>query len=470
MGLNPRSSSDDIQRRTLLKGTLSAGALTIISIPGRRAARSSQPTPAPKPTAPSDKVNLACIGIGGRGNTVSRALHATGMVNVVALCDVNMGSSHTSAVCNKFPNAPRFKDFRKMFDKMAGKIDAVSIAVPDHSHFPAAMLSMSLGKHIYVEKPLAHRFREVELMMQARKKYKVATQMGNQGHSGNNYFQFEAWVKAGIIKNVTRVTAYMNIHRRWHGWRIKGYPTGETKPTTMDWDTWLATARHHEFSSKYAPGNWRSWYDFGNGAFGDWGPHTLDTVHRFLKLGLPVRVSAEKLDGPSKFIFPQATTISFSFPARGKMPPVKITWYDGTKNLPPQPKELEKKRRLRGCGKVIFSDEFVFKGGTHGATLRIIPESKMREVQHKLPRITGKNSNHFSNFILACRGEEKCRSSFDISGPLTEVFLLGVIAQRLGGTLDFDRRTRQITNNSTANKLLLGPAPRKGWEEFYKMV
>jgi len=293
--------------------------------------------------------------------------------------------------------------------------------------------------------------------------------MGNQGHSGNNYFQFKAWVEAGIIKDVTDVTAYMNKPRRWHGWKIDGYPTGEIKPETLDWDVWLATAQYHPYSSKLAPGNWRSWYDFGNGAFGDWGPHTLDTIHRFLKLGLPSEIEAVKLEGPNNFIFPQASTIAFSFPARGDMPPMKITWYDGTKNLPPRPKELEEGRKIEACGKIIYSKELVFKGGTHGDTLRIIPEAKMRDMKDKLPDISGKHSDHYENFLLACKGEEKTRSPFDISGPLTQVFLLGVIAQRLGGKLIFDRETKQITNNKTANQLLIGPPPRKGWEQFYKL-
>ncbi len=417
----------------------------------------------------NEKVNLACIGIGGQGGGIANTLFNTGHANVAALCDVNMGAKSTAGLTNKFPDAPKFKDFRKMFDKMEKDIDAVSIGVPDHSHFPISMLAMSLRKHLYVEKPLAHTFEEVELMMKAEKRYKVSAQMGNQGHSGNNYFQFKAWVEAGIIKDVTDVTAYMNKPRRWHGWKIDGYPTGEIKPETLDWDVWLATAQYHPYSSKLAPGDWRSWYDFGNGAFGDWGPHTLDTIHRFLKLGLPSEIEAVKLEGPNNFIFPQASTIAFSFPARGDMPPMKITWYDGTKNLPPRPKELEEGRKIEACGKIIYSKELVFKGGTHGDTLRIIPEAKMRDMKDKLPDIGGKHSDHYENFLLACKGEEKTRSPFDISGPLTQVFLLGVIAQRLGGKLIFDRETKQITNNTTANQLLIGPPPRKGWEQFYKL-
>jgi hypothetical protein len=332
------------------------------------------------------------------------------------------------------------------------------------------MLAMSLGKHIYVEKPLAHTFQEVELMIAAEEKYGVAAQMGNQGHSGANYFQFKAWTEAGIIKDVTHVDAYMNNGRRWHPWKFTEYQTGETCPDYIDWDLWLGTAPEHPFSKYLHPGNWRGWYDYGNGAFGDWGPHTLDTIHRFLNLGLPQSVEAVNRDGVRDLIFPFASTIRFDFPERGEgMPAMDITWYDGTKNLPPRPKELEEGRKIERCGKVIYSKDLVFKGTTHSSTLRIIPEQKMKDLKDKLPRITGKHSDHMRNFLLAAKGEEKTRSSFDVSGPLTQVFLLGVIAQRLGGKLEFDRETKQITNNKVANQLLAGPPPRKGWEEFYKL-
>jgi len=455
-------SSKTLKRRTFLKGTLSASALCFLPNAHVRASAGK--------VAPSDKVNLALIGIGGRGGSMAKTFDTTGRANMVALCDVDMGSSQTAGIEKRFPKAPKFKDFRQMFDKMAKDIDAVQVAVPDHAHFPIAMLAMSLGKGVYVEKPLAQTFQEVELLMAAEKKYKVAAQMGNQGHSGYNYLQFEAWTKAGVIKNITRVDAYMNQPRRWHGWKIDGWPPADPKPDTLDWDLWLSARPFHEFSSKFHPGNWRSWYLYGDGAFGDWGPHTLDTTHRFLKLGLPTETTAVKLDGPNEWIFPQASTIAFDFPARGEMPPCRITWYDGVKNLPPRPKELEANRKVDKCGKILYSDTLVFKGGTHSDTLRVIPETKMKEIASSLPKITEKHSSHADNFLLAVMGKEHCRSSFDISGPLTQVFLLGVIAQRLGGSLKFDPKTRQITNNATANQLLIGPPPRKGWEEYYKLV
>ena len=165
-----------------------------------------------------DKVNLACCGIGNRGKDIIKQLYSTGLCNIVALCDTDMEAAHTLEILKMFPNVPRFRDFRQMFDRMKDSIDAVSIGTPDHSHFPIAVRAMSEGIHVYVEKPLARTFLEVELLMAAARKYKVVTQMGNQGHSEANYFQFKAWTEAGIIKDVTRITAHMNNKRRWHQW------------------------------------------------------------------------------------------------------------------------------------------------------------------------------------------------------------------------------------------------------------
>ena len=453
-----------LQRRKFLKGA--AAAVAVAVVPSRVVARTPNSKDAGR-VAPSDKVNLACCGTGGRGGSVSGALGSNKLSNVVAICDVD--TSHMGGIARRFPKAQRFQDFRKMFDKLGKQFDAVSIAVPDHAHFPISMLSMSSGKHIYVEKPLAHTFQECELMMAARKKYGVQTQMGNQGHSGNNPLQFEAWVKAGIIKDVTKIIAYMTGGRRWHGWKISGYPTGETKPETIDWDIWCGTAPANPYSGKLHRGNWRGWFDYGGGALGDWGPHTLDTCHRYLKLGLPTSVTGVYRDRPNKWIFPQATTLSFKFPAREGMPPCEVTWNDGVKNPAPRPACLGEGKPIGGRGKIIIGKDLSFKGGTHGATLRVVPEAKHREVAKSLPKITGRHSDHFDNFIKSCAGIEKCRSSFDISGPLIQVFCLGYIAQHVGGTLEFDAKTKQITNNKIANQLLAGNPPRKGWEQYYKM-
>lgn len=457
------------QRREFLKGTAAATAITAFNIvPGYAAPRSKESKKNPAPP-PSGKLNLAVIGSGNRGGSVGGGAMNTGLTNCVALCDVLEARTH--GLKKKAPEAKVFTDFREMFDKMGDTIDACTIGVPDHAHFPISMLAMSLGKHIYVEKPLAHTFQECELMIAAEKKYGVACQMGNQGHSGNNPLQFEAWVKAGIIKNVRKVDACMNKGRRWHPWGdVQGFPEADTMPEGMNWDVWTGTAPMHPYSKKYDPGNWRGWHDYGCGAFGDWGPHTLDTIHRFLNLGLPYEIRADKLEGKNDFIYPMASTIAFEFAERGKdMPAMSINWYDGTKNPPPRPKELEEGRKMPSCGKIIYSDDLVFNGGTHSATLRIIPEDKMKDMASQLPKITDKHSNHMENFLLSAMGKEKTRSSFAVAGPLTQMFMLGCIAQRLGGTLKFDAKTRQITNNKRANELLKGHPPRKGWEQYYKL-
>ena len=440
----------------------------------------------PRVVAPSDKVNMACCGIGNRGGEIMRSLYGTGLVNFVALCDVDMGAPHTLKNMEAHPDAKRFQDFRKMFDKIEKEFDAVSVGTPDFSHFPITMLAMSKGKHVYVEKPMARTFNEVQLMMDGAEKYKVATQMGNQGHSEGNYFQFKAWVEAGIIKDVTEITAHMNGRRRWHGWdtSMTKFPNGEPIPETMDWDTWLMTAQFHEYQKDFINGQWRCWYDFGMGALGDWGAHIIDTAHQFLDLGLPYEVDPVKIEGHNPLFFPQETTLAFKFPKRGEMPPVVINWYDGMNNIPQVPAgygELEVDPNIPpasngavqpaklGAGKIIYSKELTFKGGSHGSTLKIIPEEKAKEMASNLPEVPKSPSNHFENFLKACKGEEKCRSSFDIAGPLSQVFTLGTMAQRLNTKLEFDRKTKKITNNELANQLLVGQAPRRGWEEFYRL-
>lgn len=434
-----------------------------------------------------EKVKIAYIGIGNRGRQIIEAFAKTGMVEVVALCDVDMGAKHTQKVMAMYPKAKLFRDFRKLFDEAGNLFDAVAIATPDHSHFPISMLALASGKHVYVEKPLARTFYEAELLMEAaRKRPNLATQVGNQGHSEANYFQFKAWMDAGIIKDVTAVTAHMNNARRWHKWdsNIHRFPTGQQLPPDMDWDSWLCAAEHHDYHPDYHLGQWRCWYDFGMGALGDWGAHLLDTVHEFLELGLPYEVSMLYANGHNDYFFPYSSTILFRFPQRKGMPPVDVTWYDGLDNLPPLPEGYgasvgaddvpttnqgnTASKKLQP-GKIIYTKDLIFKGGSHGSTLSIIPEERAREMADRLPEVPKSPSNHFENFLLACQGREKTRSPFEINGVLSQVFSLGVIAQRLNTQLFFDPRTKQITNNAFANAMLTGIPPRKGWDEFYKL-
>jgi predicted dehydrogenase len=465
-----------VDRRSFLKRALVSGAATAFA-PRILVAAADK-------ASPNERVNVACIGIGNRPADVIAALDKTGLANFVAFCDVDMGAAHTLKTLAKFPAVPRFQNAEIMFDKLGRQIDAVLVGTPDFSHFPNAMLAMKHGKHVYVEKPMALTFQQVELMMAAEKRFKLACQMGNQGHSDANYFQFKAWTDAGIIKNVTKISAFMNGRRRWHGMKVTDYLAKQEIPATLDWDRWLATAPQHDYNKGYLNGEWRSWYEFGNGALGDWGAHIFDNAHEFLDLGLPNEVNAVKIVGHSPLIFPQASTLSFKFPTRGGKPPLELTWYDGTDNLPPLPNsfgdapldpnipppsnasgaaDLKKKP----IGKVIYGEGLTFKGGSHGATLRVVPEEKEKDL--KLPPVPKSPSNHFKNFLLAAKGQEKCRSSFAVAGPLCQTMALGIIAQRLNTRLVFDRATKQITNDKTANGLLVGAPPRKGWEQFYQV-
>lgn len=470
-------------RRDFIRTMSVASAGIALGSNGILNAATNMPNQKPK----GEKVKIAYIGIGNRGMQIIEHFAETQMVDVVALCDVDMGAPHTQKVIGMYPKAKQFRDFRKLFDQAGKDFDAVAIATPDHSHFPITMLALASGKHVYVEKPMARTFYEAELLMEAaRKRPNVVTQMGNQGHSEANYFQFKAWMEAGIIKDVHAVTAHMNNERRWHKWdaNIHRFPTGQQLPKDMDWDTWLGAAQWHDYHPDYHQGQWRCWYDFGMGALGDWGAHLLDTVHEFLELGLPYEVTMKYADGHNDYFYPFSSTILFKFPARKGMPPVDVTWYDGLDNLPPIPagygvsgldpnipvtNQTNQRQAKLNPGKIIYTKDLIFKGGSHGSTLSIIPEEKAKEMAHLLPEVPKSPSNHFENFLLACQGKEKTRSPFEIVGPLCQVFSLGVMAQRLNTQLFFDPRTKQITNNDFANAMLTQAPPRKGWDEFYKL-
>ena len=437
--------------------------------------------------AKSEKVKIAYIGIGNRGQQNIDEFAKTNMVDVVALCDVDIKGKQCEKALSMYPNAKRFTDFRKLFEEYSDHFDAVAASVPDHIHFFVAMMALKYGKHIYLEKPMVRTFQEAELLIEMAKRHpEIATQVGNQGHSEANYSQFKAWQEAGIIKDVTAVTAHMNNDRRWHKYdpdMIK-MPEGDPIPDGMDWDTWHGGVRYHNYSAKFHQGDWRSWYDFGMGALGDWGAHILDTVHEFLNLGLPYEINLLYSKCHNEFFYPYSSTILFRFGARGNMPPCDVTWYDGVENLPPLPAGYGKSELAAGIpttnqgvykeeklnpGKIIYSRDLIFKGGSHGSTLKIIPEEKAKEMADKLPEVPKSPSNHYVNFLRACQGTEKTRSPFEINGVLSQVFCLGVIAQRLNTQLFFDPRTKQFTNNAFANAMLSGMPPRRGWEDFYKI-
>ena len=431
-----------------------------------------------------DRVRLACVGIGQQAWYDIQQFQKTGLCEIVALCDTDLDGEQCVAALKRYPDVPRFRDFRKMLDAMAGKVDAVAVMTPDHSHFPATMDAIRRGLPVFVEKPLAHTFEECELLIAAAKKHGVVSQMDNMGHSGKNYYQFKHYVENGVIdvSKLTKLVAHMNNPRRWHKWKgnVLAFPSGERQPQGLEWDVWLGTAAYHAYSRDYVQGEWRSWYDFGNGCLGDWGAHTMDTMHRFFNLGLPTEVKIRDVKGWNPFVFPMQDTLTFKFAAAGRRPAIDLDWYEGVSNLPPLPKGYKALAwggdipPAKGStadavksiipGKMFYlSDGTVWEGASHESPIvRCGPDDSV-------PQYPEVGSNHFANFLLAVRGEEEARSPISVAGPLSEVFCLGCIAQRLNRGFKFDPVAKRIIGDEVAERLLKGSegTPRKGWEEFY---
>ena len=456
-----------MNRRSFISTILAAGAYPLM--PGCFS---------PKAYAVNGKVRLAAIGCGAQAWFDLKALSKNADVcEVVALCDTDIGAPHTLDALKTFPTLPRFQDFRKMFDKMADEIDAVLIGIPDHSHFCAAIHAMRLGKAVYVEKPLAHSFRECELLMAAERKYGVVTQMGNQGHSGNNFYQYRDYVANGVIKDVKKVVAHMNMQRRWHKWggKTSSYPRGEVMPDTLDWDVWCNAAPYHDFSKDLAYGEWRCWYDYGNGCMGDWGAHILDCVHRFtLKGALPSEVAISNVTGWNPYVFPIQDTLTMKFPG------VTLEWYEGLDNKPELPKGFRYADNkglfpastandglidppLKPGKEIYLADGTVWQGLSHASTL-----VRCGAQDEKVPGFEKAHNDHYRNFLLAVKGEEEAKSPFHVAAPLSEIFCLGVIAQRLNRGFKFDPEKKRAIGDSEVDTLLKGPAPRRGWEEYYR--
>ena len=464
----------EFNRRSFVGGLLAAGAFPLVAsdLIGKG--------------CPDGKVRLACVGIGCQAWNDIRNFVKTGICEIAALCDTDLDGNQCVAALKQFLDAPRFTDFRRMLDKMEGRIDAVAVLTPDFSHFPALMAAMKRGLPVFCEKPLAHTFEECELLMAAEKKYGVVTQMGNQGHSGDNYYQFRAYVEKGVIdvSKLTKLVAHMNNPRRWHKWngKVASFPAAKPLPKGLDWDSWLGTAAWHDYSPDFVRGEWRSWYDFGNGCLGDWGAHTMDTMHRFFRLGLPTEVRIGNVEGWNPFVFPMQDTLTFRFAADGRRPAIDLEWYEGIRNLPELPKgyaaagwdpsipaaagSTEDKQRKLNPGKFFYlSDGTAWQGGSHGAQIKICGSKE------KMPAFTRPGSDHYKNFLLAVMGKEATRSPFSVSAPLSEVFCLGCIAQRLNRNITFDPATKRIVGDEVADRLLKGSegTPRRGWEEFYQV-
>ncbi len=462
-GKHTRNREATISRRTLLGGGVAA-AFTVVPRhvlggPGR--------------TAPSEKLNIAGVGIGGQGRWDLQQVNGE---NIVALCDVDWG--YAAGTFKEYPKAKQYRDYRVMFEKQKD-IDAVVIGTPDHTHAVVSMMAIKLGKHVYCEKPLTRTVYEARALAQAAREAKVATQMGNQGMAFEGNRLINEWLWDGAIGQVREVHAWSDrpTHNGELFWaqgvdRPKDTPP---VPETLDWDLWLGPAPYRRYHPAYAPFRWRGWWDFGSGGLGDMGIHNLAPVWSALKLGAPISVNACSTLFNNETL-PLASTVHYEFAARGDMPAVTLHWYDGGM-VPARPPELEAGRELsREDGLIFVGDKGkMYVEGWGGNSPRLIPESKMQAYERP-PKTLPRSAGHHAEWIKACKqgtgspthnsalgSPTPTRSSFDFAGPLTEAVLLGTVCVRMGGrTLHWDSKNLKVTNLSEANQYLHYEY-REGW-------
>jgi predicted dehydrogenase len=441
---------NNITRRDFMNHAIAAAAFTIVPrhVLGGKAY-----------AAPSDRLNIACIGIGGRGGANLKGVRGE---NIIALCDVD--TRQAGEAFDNHPRAKRYTDFRKMLDEMDNQIEAVVVSTPDHTHAVACMDVMRSGKHLYCEKPLAHSIYDIRELMKAAHKHKVITQLGNQGHSFDDIRRFCEWIWDGAIGEVHTIHAacgsnYSKINQ------LSRRNEEHEIPSELDWDLWLGPAKYRRYNPMYLPGSWRGWMPFGSGVIGDWVCHVVDPVFWALDLGAPKNIQAEaKNYDPKKHAdtFPSGTTVKFDFPARGKRGPVKLFWHDGEEKIP-RPEDLEEGRKVPRTGAVVIGEKGKIMYGSHGAnSVRIIPETKMKEYRRPeptIPRVKG----HHEDWLEAVKNNRPAGSNFDYGGPLTELAQLGIIATKmLGRKLEWDSENMRFTNCDEANQYI-NPSGRKGW-------
>ncbi|NLP10316.1 Gfo/Idh/MocA family oxidoreductase [bacterium] len=450
----------ELSRRQFLGGTAVASSFIIVP---------RHVLGGPGYQAPSDKLNIACIGIGGKGFSDSEKMQGE---NVIALCDVDeekLTEKHgeqdqeKKSPADLFPKAKFYKDFRVMLEKEK-EIDAVTVSTPDHTHAVAAMMAMKMKKHVFVQKPLTHTIKEARVLTATAKEMGVVTQMGNQGHAQEGGRLICEWIWAGAIGEIREAHCWTNRPIWPQG--IEAPKETPSCPPTLDWDLWLGPAAWRPYHPAYAPFAWRGFWDFGTGAIGDMGAHIIDHVYWPLKLKYPSKIYASS----TKFTeasAPEAEVLVYDFPARGKMPPVRVYWWDGGL-VPPRPADLEPGRRMGdGGGGVLFiGSKGSIMGGTYGENPRLIPETKMKEFKRPEKTIPRSPGIH-EEWIAACKkGDPKAATTnFEYSGPLTETMLLGNVAVRMkekNMVFDWDGDKGEITNCPEANALLHFEY-RKGW-------
>jgi predicted dehydrogenase len=454
-------AQNGVSRRYFFFGTLLAGALPNAGFGSETSLKHLGFK------SPNEKLNIAAIGAGGKG---ASDIAGCSSENIVAMADPD--DKRAAKTFAAYPDVPKYKDFRKMFDKETKNIDAVLVSCPDHLHGTAAMWAMSRGKHVYCQKPLTRTVWEAQQLTAAAEHYGVATQMGNQGYSQVGARECSEIIWNGDIGNVTEVHAWTNRPDPYWPQGPDVVPKEEAVPSTLDWDAWLADAEMRPYSPAYVPHNWRAFPDFGCGAIGDMACHILGTPNMAMRLTAPTSVECVRMEGKSQYTFPYRVQIRFDFPSRGSMPPLALHWYD---RMTGQPKvEGVPEGELLGDkdinGSLFVGDKGMVTTGCYGERTRLVPAAKMKDYKkppEMLPRCPGPEDDwvkaHYRDWIRAAKGGEPACSNFSVSGRFVQWMLLGVIAMRVEGKLLWDAQKGRFTNNEEANRLLM-PKFRKGWK------
>ncbi len=456
----------DLTRRAFL-----ASATTSMALVGAIAAPNTAKV-VPGKISPNEKLNVAAIGVGGQGGG---DIYECRRENVVALCDVD--AKRAARLFNRFRKAKKYLDYRNMLEEMP-EIDALTISTPDHTHAPAAYMAMKMGKHVYVQKPLAHTVAEARLLTNTAKEMGLVTQMGNQGQCFPDMPEVCEMVWTDAIGKVREVHAFSDVP----GWPNHGrskHLKPQVAPEYLDWDRWIGCAPPRPFNQAYMPFDWRAWQDFGSGSLGDMLCHTVNPAFMALKLVEAKEYTVEVLQkrGRNAQTYPLSTTVKYSFPARGDMPPVDVYWYDGhwtdektgqkVYNRPPWPRGLKKDQVLGEDnlnGSYLAGEKGIITLDAYGEYPRLLPEEKMADYKKPDPwleRVPG--GNPYQNWLDAIKGNKKAASDFSLSGPLTELAQLGNLAIKLDKKLVWDAEKGTIKNLSNSDELITKEY-RKGWE------
>ena len=449
--------SSGLSRRDFIRTAAAATAAATFGAPfiSRAWAAAAAKSPYNNLVPANRNVRLACVGAGGRAYS-----DITGLVNngaeIVALCDVHF--ERAQRAFHEYPNIPRFRDFRVMLDEMHDRIDAVLVATPDHMHFTPALMAIERGKHVYVEKPLTHTIGEARALKAAAKKHGAVTQMGNQGHAKEGARLCKEWLDAGVIGTVREIHSWTDrpIWPQNIPWpdatagnakntnaknpKTKARASKTLSPATLDWNLWLGVAPAREFIPDLAPFNWRGFWDYGCGALGDMGCHIMDTPFWAFNLTGNCTVSADA-EGGSAVCGPKASTITYEYPARGPLPPVKYTWYDGGRT-PPKPEGYDSNKKLAKGGTIyIGTDGILISEDDYGGSPRLLPESRMKAFTKRpdktIPRVP-KGDCHLEWLTAIKGGLAPGSNIIDYSADLTEFVSLGNLALRAGKTIQWD--------------------------------